>query len=144
MTLRNLHAWQGCVAVLIDEITSSGLMMIEQPASQSPGALVPLHSGAIAVTPCIGGVVERAGVHHRPIHEVLAGIMSVLVRVKNVRDREFPDRQDDAIAGLRPSELVDIGIDLLRFTSMDGHFLAGFREVDMLVDVVDPGNRDKC
>lgn len=43
--------------------------------------------------------------------------MSVLVRVEHVRDREFPDRQDYTIIRLIAGELVDVAIDLLRFSS---------------------------
>jgi hypothetical protein len=71
---------------------------IERAAPESPGALVPLRSGAICVSPGISGIVIGPSVDERPIHKILAGILRVLVLVKNVRHRELSNGQNQPVS----------------------------------------------
>src|SRR5580704_71125 len=94
---------------------------IEYAAAHRPVALVPLGGGAVSKTPGIGGVVERAGVDQRPIHEIAARIVGVFVGVENVGDAEFTDGEHQAVRRLRAAELVGRSIHLFRIAAeIDG------------------------
>ena len=79
---------------------------IEQAAAQGPVSLVPLGGGAVGVTPGVGGIVERAGVDQRPVHEILARILRIFVGIEHVGDRELADGDNQPVGGLRTGELI--------------------------------------
>ena len=101
---------RGSSSVLLGTIDRSNT-----PARRVQRTLVPLGGRAIGVAPGVGGIVERAGVDECPVHEVAARIMRVFVGVEDIGDAELADRDDEAVCGLRAGELVDVGVDFLRF-----------------------------
>ncbi len=86
---------------------------IEQSRAHCPPVLIPLDGAAIGVTPGIGGVVERGEIGERPIEKIVARIAGVSGVVEHVGHREFSEGDDNAIAGLAPAKLVQVGVDVL-------------------------------
>ena len=69
--------------------------------------LVEFGRGAVGQADLVGGIVNRAGRPHRPVHEILAGVLGVGVAVEYIDDGEF--------AGLhrQPGD-IDLAGELLR------------------------------
>ena len=65
----------------------------EIAAAQRPLFLVELGGGAVGQADLVGGIVECAGRPHRPVHEILAGVLGVGVAVENIDDGEFAGLQ---------------------------------------------------
>src|SRR5215470_642712 len=84
---------------------------IEQTQAVRPLALIPFYSRPIGVTPGIGRIVESAGVEERPVEEIHTSVVRVLIVIKNVGDRELTHRDDHAVGGVRPIELVWASLD---------------------------------
>src|SRR5580693_5258281 len=67
---------------------------IENAAAYSPWPLVPFRTGAKRVAPGIGGIIERAGIDQRPVHEILARVLRIFVLIEYVGHRVFAQRDD--------------------------------------------------
>ena len=71
--------------------------------AQRPLLLIKFGSGAVGQPDLVGRVVERARRPHRPVHEILAGVLGIGVAVEDIGDGEFAglDRQprDIGLAG---------------------------------------------
>jgi len=103
--------------VLIKDLRIEGLAVrdfreVEQAGANGPPVLIPLDGSPVGVTPGISGIIESAGVDDRPVHEIGTWIVRITVRVENIDDAEFADRQDEPVGGLSAGELVQPGLDL--------------------------------
>ena len=112
--LELLKTWIECEIVRKDR-------QIEQATTQSPVTLVPLGGGAKRIAPWLGCVIEGSCIDDCPVQKIVARIMSVFVVVEDVGDAEFSDRYHQAVGRLATGELIDAGINLLRFAAkIDG------------------------
>jgi hypothetical protein len=59
---------------------------IEHARAQSPLTFVPFDGTAVGKRPRIGGIIEGSGIDQRPIEEIVAGIVRVLVRIEDIDD----------------------------------------------------------
>ena len=94
---------------------------IEHTCAQGKDALIPFGRRAIGVTPGVAGIVERAGIDQRPVHEIGLGIVGIFVGIEYVDDGELADPQDQTVRCIRLRKQVDVGVDLLRLAAeVDG------------------------
>ena len=96
------------------------------PPRNGEAALIPFGGRAVGVAPGVAGIIECAGIDERPVQEVGLRIVGVFVGVEKIDDGEFADRQHQAVLRHRTGELVDVGVNLLRFAA----------EVDGLADEI--------
>ena len=89
---------------------------VEESAAHGPPGLCPFDGHALGKAPGVGGIVECARVHNRPVHEVRAGIMRVGVGVENIHNGKFTYRQDDIVRSLGAPQLVGSRFDALLFS----------------------------
>jgi hypothetical protein len=65
-----------------------------------------LHGDSHGVSPGICRVIKSAGVNDRPVEKVGAWIVPVLIRVKDIRDRELTERDHPAVAAATACKLA--------------------------------------
>ena len=63
---------------------------IEHTSAQSKDALIPFGRRAIGVTPGFAGIVERAGINERPVHEIGLGIVGIFVGIETSTMENLP------------------------------------------------------
>src|SRR5690242_19864152 len=93
------------------------LRQVEQADPGGIPALVPLCGRAVGDAPGIRRVVKAADIEDRPVQEVGARDVRVLVGVEDIDDRELADGEDDAVGRLRAAKLVEVRIQLLDLTT---------------------------
>jgi hypothetical protein len=97
---------------------------IAEASAQRPRSLIPYRRGPIGVSPGVGGIVESTGIDQRPVQKITARLVRVFIGIEPVPYREFSNREDNPIGGLRPGKLVGVGRYLLGLA----------REIDGLSD----------
>src|SRR6266446_2101141 len=101
----------------VERLAVRDFRQVEQPGSDCPPVLIPLDGCTIGVAPGVGGVIERAGVDDRPVHEIGSRIMGVAVGVEDIDDPELSQREHNAIGGLSAGKLVQARIDVRGFAA---------------------------
>src|SRR5215470_4751535 len=93
------------------------LRQVEDAGPEGPPVLIPFGRAAVGKAPRVRRVVECALVDYRPIQKVAARIVRIFIGVENVDDGIFADREHQPVGSLGAAELIEVGIELLRFAA---------------------------
>ena len=103
------------VALKLRGIGNAG--KIEKTCPQGPPILGPFARHAIAVTPGVRRVIERARIDQRPIEEIAFGVVRIGVGVENIGGRYFPRREDQIVRRPRTAQLIGAGLDIFHLAA---------------------------
>ena len=85
----------------------------ESAGANRPVLLVQIEHRPVSIPLLIGGIIERAGINQRPIHETDASIVRVGVVVEDVADRKLAERRCRPGNIFLPGHLVGTVRDIL-------------------------------
>ena len=85
----------------------------EIAGANRPVLLVQIEHRPVGIPLLIGGIIERAGINQRPIHETNASIVRVGVVVEDVADRKLAERECQPGNIFLPGHLVRTVRDIL-------------------------------
>src|ERR1700733_9535438 len=91
---------------------------IEYPRAYRPRALITLGGGTHGITPGVRRVIEGARVDRRPVQEIIAWVMCVLVVVEDIDDAELTHGEHPPVGVPGTAELIGNRIDGLLFPAL--------------------------
>src|ERR1700679_3897237 len=91
---------------------------IEYTCAHGPRTLITLGRSAHGITPSICRVIERARLDRRPVQEIIARVMRVLVVVEDIDDAELTHGEHPSVGAPEAAELIGNRIDGFLFTAL--------------------------
>src|ERR1700722_20347959 len=91
---------------------------IEYTRAYRPRSLITLGGGTHGITPSVRRVIEGARVDRRPVQEIIARVMCVLVVVEDIDDAELTHGEHPPVGVPRTAELIANRFDGFLFTAL--------------------------